>query len=150
MKYLSFEQTIPVTMEQAWEFFSTPANLNQITPPGLHFKILQQLPDKMYPGILFLYEVSPIPFIRFKWATEITAISHHQFFIDEQRIGPYKFWHHEHHFVQTENGVLMTDKLYYKIGKSIFGWLAGKLFIDKKVKEIFEFRKKKLVELFGE
>lgn len=150
MKYLYFEQTIPVSLEQAWEFFSTPQNLNLITPPDMHFKILYEVPDKMYQGILILYEVSPFPFIKFKWSTEITVISHHNYFIDEQRTGPYKFWHHEHHFVQTDGGVVMTDKLYYKIGKSIFGWLAGKLFIHKKVQEIFEFRKKKLAELFGE
>ena len=72
-----------------------------------------------------------------------------EYFVDEQRKGPYRIWHHEHYFKKVDGGVLMTDKLYYAIGKSVFGWLAGKLFVHKKVRAIFEFRGKQLEELFG-
>lgn len=149
MKYLCFEQILPITINEAWDFFSSPKNLNQITPPDVNIKMLTELPEKMYPGMMILYEISPLLKLTFKCATEITVVNHHQYFVDEQRMGPYKTWHHEHHFTKVDGGVLMTDKLYYDIGKSFFGWLAGKLFVDKKVKGIFEFRYKKLESLFG-
>lgn len=149
MKYLHFEQTLPITLEEAWDFFSSPKNLNQITPPAMHFKILTELPKKMYLGMMIFYEVSPFLNLKFKWATEISEVCHHQYFVDEQRMGPFKTWHHEHHFTRIDDGILMTDELYYDIGKSVFGWAAGKLIIDKKVKDIFEYRRKRLEELFG-
>jgi ligand-binding SRPBCC domain-containing protein len=138
MKHLQLEQFLPVSLEEAWDFFSSPK-----------FKILNEVPEKMYPGTMIMYDISPFLNIHFNWVTEITVVKDHEYFVDEQRKGPYHIWHHEHHFAKAEGGVLMTDKLYYSIGKSFFGWLAGKLFIHKKVSAIFEYRKKKLEELFG-
>lgn len=148
MKHLQFEQLLPISLEEAWDFFSSPKNLNQITPGDVHFKILNEVPEKMYPGSIIIYEISPFLNIQFSWVTEITVVKHQEYFVDEQRKGPYRIWHHEHHFKKVDGGVLMTDKLYYDIGKSVFGWLAGKLFVHKKVKGIFEFRYKQLEELF--
>jgi ligand-binding SRPBCC domain-containing protein len=149
MKQLIFKQFLPIGIEEAWDFFCSPKNLDKITPGDLHFKILNDVPDKMYPGTMIIYEISPFLNIRFSWVTEITVIKQHEYFIDEQRKGPYRIWHHEHHFEKVSGGVMMTDKLYYDIGKSIFGWLAGKLIIHKKVEDIFNYRYRKLEELFG-
>jgi ligand-binding SRPBCC domain-containing protein len=148
MKYLQFEQHLPISLEEAWDFFSSPKNLNRITPGDVHFRILNEVPEKMYPGAMIIYDISPFLNIRFKWVTEITVVKHLEYFVDEQRKGPYRIWHHEHHFQKTDGGVLMTDKLYYDIGKSVFGWLAGKLFVHKKVYSIFEYRGKQLEKLF--
>ena len=149
MTYLSFEQTLPITLEEAWAFFSTPKNLNLITPPEVKFKILNEVPEQISAGTLIYYEISPFLNLRFNWVTEISVVSHHNYFFDEQRKGPYKTWHHEHYFTKTDGGVLMIDKVFYDIGKSVFGWFAGKLVVHKKVKNIFAFRRKKLEELFG-
>jgi len=149
MKYLQFEQFLPISIEEAWEFFSTPKNLNRITPGDVHFKIINEVPEKIYPGTIIIYDISPFLNIHFNWVTEITVVKHQEYFVDEQRKGPYRIWHHEHYFKKTDGGVIMTDKLYYAIGKSVFGWLAGKLFVHKKVKAIFAYRGKQLEELFG-
>jgi len=94
-------------------------------------------------------QISPFLNPKFKWVTEISVVSHHSHFFDEQRKGPYRVWHHEHYITKTSDGVLMIDKVYYDIGKSVFGWIAGKLLVDKKVKNIFAFRQRKMEELFG-
>ena len=149
MKYLCFEQTLPITIEEAWNFFSSPKNLNLITPPDVKFKILNDVPEQITAGTMIYYQISPFLNLKFKWVTEISVVSHHNHFFDEQRKGPYRIWHHEHYFTKTDSGVLMTDKVFYDIGKSVFGWMAGKLVVDKKVKNIFAFRRKKLEELFS-
>lgn len=149
MKHLTFEQFLPISLEEAWTFFSSPKNLNLITPPELEFRILDDLPDQMYQGMMIRYKIKPMLNILLDWVTEITMIKDHQFFIDEQRIGPYKVWHHEHHFKAVDGGVLMTDKLYYDIGMGPLGYLAGKLWVDRQVQGIFKFREVKLKELFS-
>lgn len=112
------------------------------------FRITSQVPDQMYEGLFISYRIAPIRGLSMKWVTEITHIEKEKYFVDEQRTGPYRIWHHEHHFKTVEGGVIMTDLLYYEIGKSIFGWIAGKLFVHKKVKHIFEYRERILKELF--
>ena len=149
MKYLQTEQFLPISLEEAWDFFSSPKNLNRITPADMHFKILNEVPEKIYPGAMIIYDISPFLNIHFKWVTEITEVKHLEYFVDEQRKGPYRIWHHEHHFKKADGGVLMTDKLYYDIGKSVFGWIAGHLFVHKKVNAIFKYRSKQLEKLFG-
>jgi len=140
MKSLRQEQFLPININEAWEFFSSPKNLNRVTPKELYFEITSEVPDKMYEGLIIGYKIKPMLSIKVNWFTEITQIKHLEYFIDEQRKGPYKIWHHEHHFKEVEGGIIMTDLLYYDIGKSIFGWFAGKLFVNKKVKEIFDYR----------
>ncbi len=148
MKQLKSEQFLPINIETAWDFFSSPKNLNEITPPEMTFKIISKIPEKMYPGLFITYKISPFLGIKLDWCTEITHVKENAYFVDEQRMGPYSIWHHEHHFQEVENGVLMTDILHYHIGKGIFGWLAGKLFVDAQVKKIFTYREARLKELF--
>lgn len=148
MQTLKQEQFLPLSLEEAWDFFSTPVNLNQITPNDMTFEITSKLPPKMYAGMFITYKIKPLFNMPINWCTEITHINEPHYFIDEQRTGPYRIWHHEHHFKAVKGGVLMTDILSYDIGKSIFGWLAGELFVHKKIKDIFEYRSKKLDEIF--
>ncbi|HOP50281.1 MAG TPA: SRPBCC family protein [Ignavibacteriales bacterium] len=148
MKTLYKEILLPISLEKCWDFFSRPENLNIITPPYMNFKILNKVPEKMYKGLMILYKVSPIMNIPMTWVTEITQIEDYKYFVDEQRIGPYKLWHHEHHFIEKENGILAIDKLYYDVGYSIFGKIIEDMFVQHKVNEIFEYREKKLKEIF--
>jgi ligand-binding SRPBCC domain-containing protein len=149
MHLLKREQHLPISLQEAWQFFATPANLNKITPPGMDFKLINHLPAKMYEGLFIEYRIKPMLNIPLKWVTEITHIKEPFYFVDEQRTGPYKIWHHEHHFSETKDGVIMTDILHYDIGKFFFGWIAGKVFVHRTVYEIFEYRRKTLEELFS-
>lgn len=140
MTTLKQEQFLPISIEEAWEFFSTPKNLNRITPSSLVFEITSEVPDKIYEGLIITYKIKPILNIRLDWHTEITHVKEGIYFVDEQRKGPYRLWHHEHHFKEIDDGVLMTDIVHYDIGKSFIGKLAGWLFVHRKVKEIFAYR----------
>jgi ligand-binding SRPBCC domain-containing protein len=148
LKTIKTTLLLPITPEQAWTFFSSPRNLNEITPADMTFHITSEIPDEMYEGLFITYKLKPLLNIPVSWVTEITHIKNQSYFIDEQRVGPYRMWHHEHHFREVPGGVEMTDILHYDVGKSIFGWMASKLFVDQRVKEIFEFREKKLKEIF--
>jgi ligand-binding SRPBCC domain-containing protein len=148
MQKLKQTQFLPISLDQAWDFFSSPKNLNEVTPEDMVFEITSELPEKMYEGLIITYRIKPMLNIPVDWMTEITHIKEKEFFVDEQRKGPYHIWHHEHHFKAVEGGVLMTDLLYYDIGKSIFGWIAGKLFVHKKVQQIFDYRYRKLEGFF--
>lgn len=150
MRKLKQEQFLPISLDKAWDFFATPKNLNEVTPKDLVFEITSEVPEKMYEGLIITYRIKPMLNIPVNWCTEITHIKNLSFFVDEQRKGPYNIWHHEHHFKAVEGGVMMTDILHYDIGKSIFGWFAGQLFVHKMVKEIFEYRYKVLADYFKE
>lgn len=146
---LKQEQLLPINLDQAWDFFATPKNLNEVTPAGLVFEITSDLPEKMYEGLIITYRIKPMFNIPVNWCTEITHIKEKEFFVDEQRKGPYAMWHHEHHFKAVEGGVMMTDILHYDIGKYVFGWIAGKLFVHKKVQDIFKYRYEVLSRYFA-
>ena len=148
MHKLKQEQFLPISLDQAWDFFATPKNLNEVTPDDMVFEITSELPDKMYEGLMITYRIKPLMNIPINWCTEITHVKEKEFFVDEQRKGPYNIWHHEHHFKDVDGGVLMTDLLHYDIGKSFIGWIAGKVFVHKKVKAIFEYRYKALERYF--
>jgi len=139
---------LPISIQQAWDFFSTPKNLNEISPDDVVFKIISAVPEKMYEGLFITYKVSPLLGIPLNWVAEITHISEPYYFVDEQRQGPYRIWHHEHHFKKVAGGVLMTDILYYDVGLSFIGRIIEELFIDKKVNKIFAYRTEKLKRLF--
>jgi len=148
MKKLKQEQFLPISLDEAWKFFATPKNLNEVTPDDMVFEIISELPETMYAGLLINYRLKPMFNIPINWWTEITHIKEKEYFVDEQRKGPYRIWHHEHHFKAVNGGVLMTDILHYDIGKWIVGRIAGKLFVDKKVKGVFEYRNKTLETYF--
>jgi ligand-binding SRPBCC domain-containing protein len=141
MRQLEFSQFLPLTMAEAWKFFSNPANLGKITPKEMNFVITSRVPDHIYPGLIITYKVSPVFNIPMTWVTEITQAMEPLYFVDEQRSGPYSIWHHEHHFEEVDGGVMMTDKLLYKVPFGVFGNLLDVLLIQKKVKGIFEYRK---------
>jgi ligand-binding SRPBCC domain-containing protein len=140
MNKLKQEQFLPISLDEAWKFFATPKNLNEVTPDDMFFEIITELPETMYAGLLINYRLRPMLNIPVNWCTEITHIKEKEYFVDEQRKGPYRIWHHEHHFKAVEGGVVMTDILHYDIGKWIVGKIAGKLFVNKKVKRIFAYR----------
>lgn len=143
-------QQIPVSLAKAWDFFSSPANLQAITPSKMGFQIVSKHHgEKMYPGQIIEYKVKPVLGIPLYWMTEITHVEDRQFFIDEQRFGPYSLWHHQHHFKPIEGGVEMTDIVHYKIPLWFLGDIANALFVKKQLKEIFAFRYHKVEELFG-
>lgn len=143
-------QRIPVSLEKAWDFFSSPANLADITPSNLGFHIISKHHgDKMYAGQIIEYTVKPVLGIPLYWMTEITHVEEGRYFVDEQRFGPYSLWHHQHHFKAIEGGVEMTDIVHYKIPLWILGDLAHGLFVRRQLKQIFDFRFKRVEELFG-
>lgn len=141
-----------MSLTEAWDFFSSPYNLTKITPDDMAFIVTSELDEqtKMYPGMIITYKVSPLFGIHLNWMTEITQVEHEKYFIDEQRFGPFKFWHHQHHFKAVDGGVEMTDVLTYGLPMGILGQMAHGLFVKNKIKEIFIFREKKTIELFGE
>ncbi|MFM7672426.1 MAG: SRPBCC family protein [Bacteroidota bacterium] len=142
-------QTLPISLEKAWDFFSDPGNLAAITPEGMGFHILSEhRPARMYAGQLIEYRVSPLLGIPMYWMTEITQVVEGKYFIDEQRFGPYSLWHHQHHFREVEGGVEMTDIVHYKIPMGILGVVADKLFVRKKLETIFDYRYVAVDKLF--
>lgn len=148
MYLLKTVQTLPISIDEAWDFFSSPKNLKDITPAYMGFTILNDVPDKMYPGMIIRYKLSPLPGYRVKWTTEITQVRQNEYFIDTQLSGPYKIWHHEHHFREVHDGVEMTDILHYKLPFGILGRLVHAIFIKKKVESIFSYRREVLERRF--
>ena len=143
-------QRLPVSLQEAWDFFSSPANLQTITPAGMGFNIISKHHgEKMYAGQLIEYKVRPVLNIPVYWMTEITHVVDQKYFVDEQRYGPYAMWHHQHHFTEVEGGVEMIDLVHYKIPYWFIGDIANSLFVEKKLNEIFDYRKQKVEELFG-
>lgn len=147
---LKFEQTIPITLSAAWAFFSAPHNLAQITPVHMGFVITSDYSEeqKMYPGMIISYDIAVFKGMRVNWVTEITHVDEHKYFIDEQRFGPYSFWHHQHHFVETAEGVHMTDIVNYAIPYGFLGRLVNDAFVENEVKKIFRYRKEMIQKLF--
>ena len=143
-------QLIKISMDEAWDFFSSPANLQKITPEKLGFKIVSKHHgEKMYAGQIIEYYVKPLFGIPLYWMTEITHVVDKKYFIDEQRFGPYSMWHHQHHFKETPEGIEMTDIVHYKLPFGILGELAHSLFVKKQLKGIFDYRFKVVEDLWG-
>lgn len=149
MYTLERTQRIPISLEEAWNFFQNPGNLSKITPSEMGFETLSEVPEKMYPGLFIHYKVSPLFGIKMNWTTEITYVQEPNYFVDEQRVGPYAIWHHEHHFKEIEGGVEMLDRVNYKIPLGILGKIAHPLVVKGKLEEIFEFRIRAVEEIFG-
>lgn len=142
-------QKLPLVIEDAWDFFSEPNNLSKITPKSMKFKVLSDLPDEMYEGMIITYKVSPLFNLSLNWVTEITHVNKPNFFVDEQRFGPYKFWHHKHLFRKIDGGIEMKDIVDYGLPFGIFGRAANPLIVAKKINEIFVYRKEILEKFFG-
>jgi ligand-binding SRPBCC domain-containing protein len=143
-------QKIPISLERAWDFFSNPANLQAITPDNMGFQVISNHHGNiMYAGQIIEYRVKPVLNIPLYWMTEITQVKDKQYFIDEQRFGPYSLWHHQHHFKAIDGGVEMTDIVHYKNPMWVLGKLANALFVRQKLKGIFDYRFQKVEEMFG-
>lgn len=143
-------QKLPISLEEAWDFFSSPDNLKTITPDYMSFDIITGADRPMYPGQIIQYIVTPIAGIKTKWITEITHVKDREYFVDEQRFGPYALWHHKHFLKEIPGGVEMEDIVDYKLPFGILGTMVHPFIVAPKLKEIFEYRRAKLIELFGE
>ena len=143
------KQNLPISVDEAWAFLSNPANLKTITPDYMSFNILSGADRPMFTGQIIQYIVTPVLGIPTKWVTEITHVIDKKYFVDEQRFGPYSLWHHKHFIKEIPGGVEMEDIIDYKVPLGILGQLVHPILVKPKLEEIFSYRQKKLVELFG-
>ena len=146
---LSRVQYLPISIEKAWQFFSHPLNLSEITPPWLNFKLTQNVPENIHAGMIISYHLTPVPYIPVNWITEITHMRKPDFFVDEQRYGPYKFWHHQHLFKPNGNGTDMIDIVHYAPGYGFLGNLINRFIVSPRLETIFDYRYEKLTRLFN-
>ena len=146
---LHAKQHLPISKQEAWQFLSDPKNLKVITPDYMGFNILSGADRPMYAGQIIQYIVTPVLGIKTKWVTEITHVKDNKYFVDEQRFGPYALWHHKHFIREIEGGVEMEDIIDYKIPFGWLGQLVQPILVKPKLKEIFDYRRAKLIELFG-
>lgn len=142
-------QKLPISPEEAWNFLSDPKNLKTITPDYMGFKIISGADRPMFAGQIIQYLVTPVAGVKTKWVTEITHVKHGEYFVDEQRYGPYALWHHKHFIKPIPGGVEMEDIIDYKLPLGFLGRLAHPILVKPKLEEIFDYRRQKLVELFG-
>jgi ligand-binding SRPBCC domain-containing protein len=146
---LEQEQTLPISLEEAWDFLASPANLDAITPDDLGFRITCPLAGKMFAGQIISYRIRLAPLVHATWVTEIKCVEEGRAFVDEQRFGPYRFWHHRHEFEVVPGGVLMRDKVHYALPFGPIGSIAHALFVRRKLEGIFRFRRDLLVRRFA-
>ncbi|ANQ52101.1 SRPBCC family protein [Flammeovirga sp. MY04] len=145
------DQRIAASIDEVWDFISSPKNLKEITPDYMGFDITNgDLPDKMHEGMIITYKVSPLLGIKMDWMTEITHVRDKQYFVDEQRIGPYDLWHHQHIIKEIHDGVLMEDIVTYAPPFGPLGAIANALVIENKLEEIFKYRRKVINKKWGE
>jgi ligand-binding SRPBCC domain-containing protein len=143
------KQKLPISLEKAWEFLSSPKNLKTITPDYMSFNILSGAEKPMFAGQIIQYIVTPILGIKTKWVTEITHVKEGEYFVDEQRFGPYALWHHKHFIKEIDGGVEMEDIIDYKVPMGILGQIVHPILVKPKLEEIFAYRQKKLIAFFG-
>ena len=150
MKPFSLErrQVLPITLEEAWDFFSDPGNLARITPPSMDFRITSAPQKKTYAGQIITYTIRPLFSVAMNWTTEITHVDQPNFFVDEQRFGPYRFWHHQHRFTPVDGGVEMHDLVHYLLQHDQLAGLVNRLFVAPRLKRIFDYRSTALKEIF--
>lgn len=152
MGFYQFKREIKInaSIDEVWDFISSPKNLKEITPEYMGFDITtKDLAEKMYPGMIISYMVKPLLGLKSIWVTEITHVKDKEYFVDEQRVGPYNIWHHEHFIEPIENGVLMKDIVSYKPPFGFLGSIANSLLIKKKLNEIFEYRSEAILKKYG-
>jgi ligand-binding SRPBCC domain-containing protein len=147
---LAKSQIIHSSIEQCWAFFSNPANLVKITPSSLDFRVLSHVPARIYSGLMIQYRVRPLLGIPATWLTEITGVTEPHYFVDEQRVGPYKIWHHEHFFKQLDGSrVEIRDLIHYVMPFGFLGGIVHELIVKKDLERIFSYREKIVGEIFG-
>ena len=148
---ITASQLVPISLDEAWTFFSAPDNLAVMTPPSLGMQVTSDPSQEMYAGLLVTYTLSPLPIprLRTEWVTEITHLQSKQFFVDEQRIGPYQFWHHQHHFKELPGGTEVRDTVHYRLPFGPLGDIVNKLVVRPQLRTIFAYRRRALTERFG-
>jgi ligand-binding SRPBCC domain-containing protein len=150
---LSQTQTIPIPLEEAWEFFATPQNLDRLTPDDMPFRIISGADEGMFAGQLITYKIKVLSLVWVDWVTEITAVQSEgdqRYFIDEQRFGPNRFWHHLHRYESTEEGhTRMVDRVNYALPFGVLGEIPHALFVKRQMEAVFEYRRKTVEEIFG-
>jgi ligand-binding SRPBCC domain-containing protein len=146
---LEAKQQLPISIEEAWEFLANPRNLSKITPEYMNFYITSFVPDAIYPGMIITYNVCPIPNVPMTWVTEITQVKELSHFVDEQRFGPYRMWHHQHFLKEIDGGVELNDLIHYVMPFGFLGNIARSMFVQKQLNGIFDYRFKVLENLFG-
>jgi len=142
---------VKTDLQTLWDFISLPENLSKITPPEMDFRITFRSSldnGKMYPGQIIAYKVKPLSVFDASWVTEITQVQEKKFFIDEQRFGPYKFWHHQHIINEAPDGVEMTDIVSYKLPLGFIGRWFGGWMVRRQLKNIFDYRSRQMDKLF--
>lgn len=152
MKIYHFKQRqfVKADIDNVWDFFSSPKNLNEITPPFMNFEILDVSgSEKMFNGQQITYKVSPFPFFRVKWVTEITDVAPKTFFADKQKKGPFSLWHHEHKFTEKDGGVEMEDHVMYAVPFWFLGQIVNTLAVRRQVQQIFDYRRERVEKLFN-
>jgi ligand-binding SRPBCC domain-containing protein len=149
VRSLKTAQVLPIGLDEAWRFFSDPRNLARITPAWLGFEVVSELPDKIYSGLIIQYRVRPVLRLPVSWVTEITHVAEPHRFVDEQRFGPYRFWHHQHHFREVDGGTEVLDWVHYAPPRGLpVAWLDRWL-IAPRLREIFAYRSTVLEDRFG-
>ena len=142
-------QFVNATLDECWMFFSNPKNLQKITPESMGFKITDFDGNSMYAGQIIQYKVTPLLGLKLSWTTEITQVKDKSYFIDEQRFGPYSFWHHKHFFEEVDGQVKMTDIVHYALPLGFLGRIMNSLIVENKLKEIFDHRRVIVEKLFN-
>jgi ligand-binding SRPBCC domain-containing protein len=142
-------QILPATIETAWGFFSDPANLNRITPPAMDFCITSPPQTTTYAGQILTYTLRPLFGISMTWTTEITHVSEPYFFVDEQRFGPYRFWHHQHFFREVPGGVEVRDLVHYLLFHNQMAGLVNRFIVAPRLKKVFNYRTQALNDIFS-
>ncbi|MCA9402829.1 MAG: SRPBCC family protein [Candidatus Omnitrophica bacterium] len=146
---LRTKQTLPISLQQVWDYFSNPNNLRDITPPDLNMTVRTDTDGRIYNGMVIEYHVTPLAGLRVRWLTEIKHVNAPYMFVDEQRFGPYQFWYHQHFFQEVNGGVEVTDLIYYRIPFSLLSPLINRLVVEGKLSHIFNFRRQVLADKFG-
>lgn len=145
---LERRQLLPTKLETAWKFFSEPLNLVKITPPDMDFRVTSPAQDSIYSGQIITYTVRPLFKVAVNWTTEITHVDSPNFFVDEQRFGPYRFWHHQHRFSEVEGGVEVHDLVHYLLHHEQLAGMINHFIVAPRLKRIFDFRSKALQSIF--
>lgn len=149
LHHLHREQVLPITLQEAWAFFSSCRNLDLLTPPEVGMEIVHCTSETMHEGQIIAYRVRLATLVRVSWVTEIKSVEKGHGFIDEQRSGPYKFWHHRHTFTEVPGGVKVDDLLHYIMPLGPLGELAHALFARRKLERIFDYRAREMERRFG-
>lgn len=137
---------LPRQPDEVFDFYADAFNLERLTPPWLRFEVVTLPPITMQAGVEIDYRLR-LHGLPMKWRSRITAWEPPHHFVDEQMRGPYRRWVHEHTFTSSEGGTLVRDQVQYAM---LGGWLADRLLVRRDLRQIFDYRQRRLAQIFGE